>query len=145
MTGPATILHVEDEAPNRALLRAVFARCPDGSISGATLREAGDLAEARRIVAAEVVDVVLLDVRLPDGNGLQLARELSVGSSPRPDVVVMSASVLPAERDAALAAGAGHFLPKPYVPAELTRLIGALLERRRTRIGPVPGGSASRP
>jgi CheY-like chemotaxis protein len=127
MTGGATILYVEDETANRALLRAVLSRCGDPTVSAAIVREAGTIAEARRILATERVDLVLLDVRLPDGSGLDLARELSSEPEPRPQVVVMSASVLPAERDAALISGAGHFLPKPYAPAELTRLVGSLL------------------
>jgi CheY-like chemotaxis protein len=125
-SGPV-ILHVEDEAPNRVLLRAVVTRAPDAAVRGATVVDAPDLATARQVLAAGPVDLVLLDVRLPDGNGLDLARAIRDGGPPRPPVIVMSASVLPDDQAAALATGARHFLSKPYVPADLVRLVSETL------------------
>jgi CheY-like chemotaxis protein len=124
------ILYVEDEAPNRALFRAVVSRCSEGAVREATILEAPDLATAKRTVRAERIDLILLDVRLPDGNGLDLARDIAAGAAdpnPRPNIIILSASVLPSERDAALATGASHFLEKPYVPSELIRVIAASL------------------
>ena len=125
--GPRTegrvILHVEDEAPNRALLRAVFSRTSVEAVRDATLLEAPDLETARRLLDQEPVDILLLDVRLPDGNGLDLARALRDGGPRRPVVIVMSASVLPSERDTAIMSGADYFLAKPYVPARLVELV----------------------
>jgi CheY-like chemotaxis protein len=122
---PIRVLLVEDEPANRALVRAILARAePDGY----RLREAETLADARAAVKAEEPDVVLLDVRLPDGNGLELACELSAsGAAPRPAIIVMSASVLPAERADALAAGVDRFISKPY---EASELLGALARSR---------------
>lgn len=125
----AVILHVEDEAPNRALLRAVVGRAADEDVRGATVLDAPDLATAREMLAHEPVDLVLLDVRLPDGNGLDLARAIRDGEAPRPPVIIMSASVLPAEQEAALATGAAHFLAKPYMPADLVALVTETLRR----------------
>lgn len=125
------ILYVEDEAPNRALFRAVLSRATDGTLREAAVIEAPDLSAARRIIGSEPVDLVLLDVRLPDGNGLDLAREISDGAAdphPRPDIIILSASVLPSERDAAMTTGASHFLEKPYVPSVLLSLIASSLE-----------------
>jgi two-component system KDP operon response regulator KdpE len=120
------LLMVEDEAPNRVLLRAVLRRAADRRLREATLIEAADLATARAILASQQVTIVLLDVRLPDGNGLSLARELRARpASERPRVLVLSASVLPNERESALAAGADGFLGKPYRPTEL---VGRLVE-----------------
>lgn len=113
--------------PNRVLLRAVVGRSSDPTVSGALILDAPDLAAARRILDAEPVDLVLLDVRLPDGNGLELARDIARSPAPRPDVIILSASVLPSERDAALASGASRFLEKPYVPSELISVIAASL------------------
>jgi two-component system OmpR family response regulator len=122
--GQGVILHVEDEEPNRALLRAAFSRSDVVIVREATLLEAPDLETARRLLDGASIDVLLLDVRLPDGNGLDLARALRDGQSKRrPSVIVMSASVLPSERETALTAGADHFLAKPYVPSELVRLV----------------------
>ena len=116
--------------PNRALMRAVVGRSNDPTVSGVRILDAPDLAAARRILGAEPVDLVLLDVRLPDGNGLDLARDIAQSPAPRPDVIILSASVLPSERDAALASGASLFLEKPYVPSELIAVIAASLVGR---------------
>jgi CheY-like chemotaxis protein len=125
-----TILLIEDEGPNRALARAVLARSTDPQVAGIVLLEAPNLARAREILASEHVDLVLLDVRLPDGDGLSLAGELRErAAKDRPIVVALSASVLPSERDAALRSGADAFLAKPYHPAELVAMVARLLEK----------------
>jgi two-component system KDP operon response regulator KdpE len=126
---PPVLLLVEDEAPNRALLRAVLGRAADRRLREATLLEAADLATARSILAQQAVTIVLLDVRLPDGNGLAVARELrSRPPAQRPRVLILSASVLPNEREAALAAGADGFLGKPYRPVDLVGRLIDLIE-----------------
>ena len=122
----ARILHVEDEALNRSLLRAVLDRASDSRIRSAVLDEASDLDGARRYLADHPVDLVLLDVRLPDGNGLDLVREIK-SRDPDLAVVVMSASVLPQERDEATRAGCDAFVSKPYLAQDLVETIGRLL------------------
>jgi two-component system, OmpR family, KDP operon response regulator KdpE len=125
----AVLLLIEDEAPNRALLRAVLGRATDPRLRNATLIEAPDLATAREVLARQPVTVVLLDVRLPDGNGLALARELrSLPPVERPRVLILSASVLPNERETALSAGADGFLGKPYRPPDLVAWLLQLIE-----------------
>jgi CheY-like chemotaxis protein len=131
MAEPRSILLIEDEGPNRALARAVLTRSTDPRVAGIVLLEAPNLARAREILAAQQVDLVLLDVRLPDGDGLALAAELQESGKARPIVVVLSASVLPSERDAALRSGADAFLAKPYHPNELVALVGKLLNDGR--------------
>ena len=137
MTGPverpARLLLVEDQAINRALVRAVLARADDPRIRNATILEAPSLAEARQCLANGAVDVVLLDVRLPDGSGLDLAREIashgrSEAPSVRPRMIVLSASVMPAQREEAIDAGCDAFLAKPFDTRELLSLIGSLLD-----------------
>jgi two-component system, OmpR family, KDP operon response regulator KdpE len=126
-----TILLIEDEGPNRALARAVLARSTDPQVASIVLLEAPNLARAREILACEHVDLVLLDVRLPDGDGLSLAAEIhEQAARKRPVVVVLSASVLPSERDAALRSGADAFLAKPYHPAELVATVARLFEQK---------------
>ena len=121
------VLLVEDEPANRALVRAILARAGRDRLGEVVLREAGSIADARSLLSSEPVDVVLLDIRLPDGNGLDLAAELrarSVGGAPR--IVVLSASVLPTERTMALAAGADDFLGKPFSSMDLVNLLRAV-------------------
>ena len=130
MPGGHVVLVVEDEEPNRVLLRAVLARATDERLVGLTLLEAPDLATARAILATNHVDLVLLDVRLPDGNGLSLIMEGKGGDALAPPFVVLSASVLPTERAAALAMGAAGFLAKPYRPAELVEAVADMLGPR---------------
>jgi CheY-like chemotaxis protein len=120
------ILLVEDEEPNRALLRAVLARAVEDRLKGVVLVEAADLASARAILATRHVDLVLLDVRLPDGNGLTLIPEAD-GIEDAPSFMVLSASVLPSERAHAIASGAVGFMAKPYRPAELIDTVANLL------------------
>lgn len=123
---PLRILLVEDEAMNRTLMRAVLTRASDPRIRLAELVEAETLAEARDHLASGAVDILLLDVRLPDGSGLDLARELVSNGETRPRIVILSASVLPAERAAAIEVGCDAFLGKPYRPADLLDLLGLL-------------------
>lgn len=126
---PAVLLLIEDEAPNRALMKAILARASDPRLRGATLIEAPDLATARKVLARQSVTVVLLDVRLPDGNGLALARELRTRPpEERPRVLILSASVLPNERESALMAGADGFLGKPYHPPDLVQWLLQLID-----------------
>jgi two-component system, OmpR family, KDP operon response regulator KdpE len=123
----ARILYVEDEELNRALLRAVLERAPDLRLRSAALIEARTLAQARAILTEREIDVVLLDVRLPDGSGLDLLREIK-SRNPNLGVVVMSASVLPEEREEAMKAGSDAFVAKPYVPADLLATLHRILQ-----------------
>ena len=122
------VLLVEDEEPNRALLRAVMARAVQDRLRGVVFIEAATLATARELLASRAVDLVLLDVRLPDGNGLSLIPTDDERGAASPAFVVLSASVLPAERAAALESGAVGFLPKPFRPAELIDLVAEVLQ-----------------
>jgi two-component system KDP operon response regulator KdpE len=127
MRDEQVVLLVEDEEPNRALLRAVLARASHDRLPNVILIEAEDLASARAMLAERRVDLVLLDVRLPDGNGLSLIPADTVRDGQSPRFLVLSASVLPSERAHALASGASGFLAKPYRPVELIEAVAALL------------------
>ena len=116
------ILLVEDEELNRALVKAVLARADVEAVRTAEILDATSLAAAREKLASEPVDLVLLDMNLPDGNGLTLARELASDPS-RPVVVAVTASVLPQDRAAAIEAGCDGFLDKPYAAADLVAVV----------------------
>ena len=128
------ILLVEDEELNRALVRAVLARADVAAVREAEVLEAKNLAVARERLGTEDVDLVLLDMNLPDGNGLTLASEIASGrvapGRPRPAVVAVTASVLPQDRAAALEAGCDGFLDKPYAAADLVATVADHLSRR---------------
>ena len=120
------VLLVEDEELNRVLVRAILARATEPAVREVELVEAGTLETARSALGSEDVDLILLDVNLPDGNGLDLARELATQDD-RPRVVALTASVLPHERAAAMSAGCDGFLDKPYGAADLVGVLSTYL------------------
>lgn len=116
------LLAIEDVPANLALLHAIL------ESAGFELCDAMTLAEARAAVQAQTPALILLDVRLPDGNGLDLARELKADPSTASiPILAVSASVLPGERADALKAGCDAFLAKPLRPAELLAMVRCLL------------------
>jgi two-component system, OmpR family, KDP operon response regulator KdpE len=129
----STILLVEDEELNRTLVKAVLSRAQVEAVRGAEVLDASSIAAARERLGSRDVDLILLDMNLPDGNGLTLARELASGDVPggrtRPAVVAVTASVLPEDRAAALAAGCDGFLDKPYAAADLVAVVAEHLAR----------------
>jgi CheY-like chemotaxis protein len=128
------LLAVDDDPVNRALLRAIVQRSTDPLIRNSVYREAASLAAARAALGDQPVDVLLLDIHLPDGLGLDLATELRTGRSgrsPSPAVIALTASVLPADQQAALDAGCDAFLAKPYSASDLLAVIRRVAEARR--------------
>jgi len=130
------ILAVDDDPVNLSLIRAIVHRAADAAIRGAVLREAQSLGEARRVLASEPIDILLLDVHLPDGLGLDLAAEVrneapdELDGRAGPAIVALTASVLPADQQAALDAGCNAFLAKPYAASALTSVISRLVAER---------------
>jgi two-component system, OmpR family, KDP operon response regulator KdpE len=131
---PSSILILDDDLVNRSLIRAILTRADDASIRQATLREAGSLSEARAILDREVVDLLLLDVHLPDGLGLTLAADLKRERPDRPAILALTASVLPVDQQAALDAGCDAFLAKPFPARDLITISARLLDGRRGRV-----------
>jgi two-component system KDP operon response regulator KdpE len=125
LTG-ARILLVEDDDLNQRLVRTVLARSGDPVLRSACLVQAASLAEARAALASSVVDVVLLDMNLPDGNGLSLAAEVQRTGPGGPAMVALTGAG-PEQGDAALAAGCAAVLGKPYKAAQLCALVCAAL------------------
>ncbi len=124
--GPIRVLLIEDEFLNRALVRATLTRADDTRLREAELVEAPTITDGRRELAGGSFDVLLLDVRLPDGNGLELAASLP---QPRPLMVAMTASVVPSPREAAMRAGCDAFLEKPFQPVDLQAVLTRLVDR----------------
>jgi CheY-like chemotaxis protein len=123
------VLLVEDDELNQALVRAIMARSGP-VLRGAQLVTAGSIAQARGVLAAGAIDIVLLDMGLPDGSGLDLAAELQRHSDQVSPVVIALTGAAAEQREAALAAGCVAVLGKPYGPAELASLLAAHLPRR---------------
>ena len=121
----AQILVVEDETTIRQLLRTTLEAEGYGVHEAATAREGETLAGNRRI------DLFLIDLGLPDGDGTALIRRLRSWTQ-RP-VIVLSARSLESQKVEALDAGADDYVSKPFGVAELhARLRVALRHAART-------------
>jgi two-component system, LytTR family, response regulator AlgR len=83
------VVIVDDEAPARSRLRELLADCA-GELALAVAGEAASGPEAIRLVAAEPADVVLLDVRMPEMDGIEVAQHLQRLEQP-PAVVFATA------------------------------------------------------
>jgi DNA-binding response OmpR family regulator len=115
------VLVVDDEVDVRSVVsRALRA---DGHV----VTTAENL-EAAREGARGGVDLIVLDLRLPDGVGLELCRELRARSATIP-ILILTASSQVALRVQGLDAGADDFLAKPFAVAELRARVRALGRR----------------
>ncbi len=115
------VLVIDDEAE----VRSVVARALRAD--GHAVATAEDLASARERVA-EGTDLIVLDLRLPDGFGLELCRELRADGSTVP-ILLLTALSQVALRVEGLDAGADDFLGKPFAVAELRARVRALGRR----------------
>jgi DNA-binding response OmpR family regulator len=116
-----TVLVVEDDAQIAAGFRALL------EAEGYTVRLAGTLAEARRVLDG-AVDVVLLDWRLPDGEGIDLLKEWR--QTEGVPVLMVTARVEVVDRVLGLEIGADDYVTKPVEPRELLARIRARLRSR---------------
>jgi two-component system catabolic regulation response regulator CreB len=101
------VLVIEDEEDISEFLRYILEN------EDYTVKTAGSLAEARAHLKCGLPDAVLLDRGLPDGDGLEICRELK-GAGKRTAVLVLSARKDEAEVREGLAAGADHYITKPF-------------------------------
>ena len=120
------ILVVDDDAGNRDLLARRLAR------EGHRTVEAHSGREALRVLGFEDVDLVLLDLVMPDMNGFQVLERLKADERLREIPVIMISGLR--ETDSVIRcieAGAEDYLPKPFDPVLLRARIDACLERKR--------------
>jgi DNA-binding NarL/FixJ family response regulator len=101
------VLLVDDHELIRQGLKRAFERASDFEVVG----EAGSMAEGLRAAQMERPDVVVLDVRLPDGSGLDLARHLRA-AQPELGIVVLTMYAGDEQLFAALDSGASAFVAK---------------------------------
>lgn len=116
------VLVVEDEPKVAAAMSMLLER------EGYSVTLAGTIAEAKRALRGDV-DIVLLDWRLPDGEGIDFLKEIR-RSSDLP-VVMVTARVEVIDRVLGLEIGADDYITKPVEPRELLARIKARLRRHR--------------
>jgi DNA-binding response OmpR family regulator len=98
--------------------------------SGFDVEIAGSLAAGRVRLTAGSFDALVLDLMLPDGDGLDLCRELRAEARTRQlPLLMLTARGEPMDRIVGLELGADDYLPKPFEPRELLARIKALLRR----------------
>jgi DNA-binding response OmpR family regulator len=91
---------------------------------------AGDFKSAMQKIESFDYDCILLDISLPDGNGLSVLRELKANK--RTDgIIIISAKNSIDDRIEGLNLGADDYLPKPFHFSELSARIAAVIRRRR--------------
>ena len=91
---------------------------------------APSLAAGRELLGRQAFDALVLDLMLPDGDGLDLCRELRASPRTRSlPLLMLSARGEPTDRIVGLEIGADDYLPKPFEPRELLARIRALLRR----------------
>jgi two-component system, OmpR family, phosphate regulon response regulator OmpR len=104
--------------------------------AGYAVVSAGSLAAGRRHLQAESFDALVLDLMLPDGDGLELCSE--VRASPRTrglPLLMLTARGEALDRIVGLELGADDYLPKPFEPRELLARLKALLRRAQPQSG----------
>jgi two-component system, OmpR family, KDP operon response regulator KdpE len=121
-----TVIVVEDEANLRRFVRLAL------EAEGCEVFEADSVKRGLIETGTRKPDLLVLDLGLPDGDGIDLIRELRTWSEI--PIIVLSARTAEAEKVAALDAGADDYLTKPFGSAELLARIRAHL-RRRQRAG----------
>jgi two-component system KDP operon response regulator KdpE len=117
-----SVLLVEDDQPIRRFLRTAL------ESAGWTVHEAAGYRVGLLEAGRRAPDLVILDLGLPDGNGVEFVRDLRTWSTT--PVVVLSARSAEASKIEALDAGADDYLTKPFALGELLARVRAADRRR---------------
>jgi two-component system phosphate regulon response regulator PhoB len=117
------ILIVEDEPEIREMIR--FALEPKGF----TLSEADNAQDARKLLAANNYDLILMDWMLPGRSGLELTKELKQKSPDSTPIILLTAKADEADKVIGLDSGADDYITKPFSTKEMVARIKAVLRR----------------
>lgn len=126
------ILLVEDDPQIRLMTAQYFRR------EGFRVSVAGDVRAARQQIEAAAPDIMLLDVMLPGGNGLDLCRDLRAHT--QLPIILLTARGEEADRVAGLEVGADDYVTKPFSLRELLARVRAVLRRAGARDKVEAGG-----
>jgi DNA-binding response OmpR family regulator len=118
------VLHVDDDPDIRLMISASLQEF------GYFVATAGSRGEAMKLVHEVKFDLFILDVRLPDGSGVDLCREIGE-LQPNIPVLYYSAYASDEEQEAALSVCGDAYLKKPVSMRKLEQTITSLLERER--------------
>ena len=125
MTTIAHVLAVDDDPSVRQMITDYLG---DNDIRVTTLASGRDIDE---LMGRETIDLIILDLRMPNEDGMEIARKLR-SESDLP-IIMLTGRKEEADRVMALELGADDYLTKPFSPRELLARIRALLRRSRSR------------
>ena len=130
----ATILVVDDRPTNRELLVTLL------TYKGHRLLEAGDGAEALRVIRAEHPDLVVTDVLMPSMDGYEFVRQLRADPTTAPTRVIFYSAKYDARELEGLAkpAGVAASIAKPALPEEILRTVNEVLTTAPPPAPPAP-------
>jgi two-component system catabolic regulation response regulator CreB len=103
------------------------------------VRHAGRLAQGRE--AAAEADLLILDLTLPDGSGLELLREIRSGA--KTPVIILTSRDTEVDRVVGLELGADDYVVKPFSPREVVARVKAVLRRTSEQAAGAIGGEAA--
>jgi CheY-like chemotaxis protein len=122
MEGSTRVLVVDDHELNRKLLQHVL------EYEGHEVLVADSIASAEATLERSRPDLMVLDVQLPDGDGLDLARRLkAMPASASCAIVACTAEAMKGDRERALDAGCDAYVSKPIDTREFAALVSSLL------------------
>ena len=130
----AAILIVEDNPQSLELMSYLL--CAHGH----TVHSAGTATRALQAVETYAIDLVLLDLQLPDADGQQVLQVLRVDTRrPPAPIIAVTALAMLGDRERILAASFDHYLPKPINPRTFVEEIDTWLPSRHQAAGPTGG------
>jgi CheY-like chemotaxis protein len=120
------VLVVEDNSLNRMMVRQMLVAV------GNTVTEAEDARSALALIDEQDFDVVVMDLRMPQMDGLAAIKAIRARADAKADlpIVVITADVNARSREQCLAAGADCLLLKPFEMSKLFKAIGRAIARR---------------
>lgn len=118
-----TILLVEDDPASRKLVKAVL------NFRGYRIVEIDTVKEARQYLHKNIPSLMLLDIRLKDGSGLELGKEVRL----KPEfenmpIIAITAQALAGDKEEILASGIDYYLAKPISTQQLRKLVDKLTQ-----------------
>ena len=125
MSDKATILYVEDNPENRVLIQRILV------VEGYNVIFAENAMEALTSAKQEKLDLILMDINLPDVDGYTLTSQLrkmpNINGIP---ILALTANVMKGDRERSLEAGCDGYIQKPIDVDELPRQIAQYLQKR---------------
>ncbi|MFY4776161.1 response regulator transcription factor [Metabacillus sp. RGM 3146] len=119
----AKVLIIDDDSHIRELISLILSK------EGISITEAEDGREALSVLDTEKIDLIILDIMMPNMDGWTFCREVRTYYSDTLPILMLTAKGETAQKVKGFNLGADDYLVKPFAPAELTARVKALLKR----------------